>query len=303
MKVLIADDDPVNLRYLQSVLAEWGYEPVAVRNGPEALQALHGEDAPRIAILDWMMPGLNGIQICTEVRRQKVNLHYTYLILLTARHESQDVIEALQSGADDFISKPFMDGELKGRLRAAVRIVDLQQQLYHLASRDTLTGVWNRRMILEDFERLIGEAQEKSAPIACLLLDVDHFKRVNDSHGHPTGDQVLVEVSRRIQAGLRTLDRVGRYGGEEFLAILPGCSVDAARAAAQRIIREVAGVPMRCASVSIAVTVSIGISCRSAGQSISMAAMISDADAALYRAKTEGRDRAVVASGSLQLLL
>lgn len=303
MRVLIADDDPVNLRYLQSVLTEWGYEPVAVRNGPEALQALQGEEAPRIAILDWMMPGLNGVQICAEVRRQKENLHYTYLMLLTARNESQDVIEAMQSGADDFISKPFMDGELKGRLRAAVRIVDLQQQLYELASRDTLTGVWNRRMILSDFERLIDEAQGKGAPIACLLLDIDHFKRVNDSFGHPTGDQVLVEVSRRIQVGLRTLDRVGRYGGEEFLAILPGCSAEAARAAAQRIIREVAGVPVRSAAASIAVTLSIGISCRLPGSGMAMATMISDADAALYRAKAEGRDRAVMAGGSLQLLL
>lgn len=295
MKVLIADDDPVNLRYLQTVLAEWGYEPLAVRNGPEALQALEGEDAPRIAILDWMMPGLNGVQICAEVRRQKENLHYTYLILLTARNESEDVIEAMQSGADDFISKPFMDGELRGRLRAAVRIIDLQHQLYQLASRDTLTGVWNRRVIFEDFDRLINEARTKATPISCLLLDLDHFKRINDSYGHPTGDQVLIEVSRRIQTALRTLDRVGRYGGEEFLAILPGCSVEAARAAARRVIREVAGVPVRCASTTVAVTVSIGICCRLPGREFSVAEMISAADAALYRAKAEGRDRALLA--------
>ncbi|MES2885220.1 MAG: diguanylate cyclase [Pseudomonadota bacterium] len=295
MKILIADDDPVNLRYLQSVLVEWGYEPMAVRNGPEALQALQGEDAPRIAILDWMMPGLDGVQICAEVRRQKENLHYTYLILLTARNQSQDIVEAMQSGADDFIAKPFVDGELQGRLRAAVRIVDLQQQLYQLASRDTLTGVWNRRMIFEDFERLTEEAVVKAMPISCLMLDLDHFKRINDSHGHATGDQVLVEVSRRIQSALRTLDRVGRYGGEEFLAILPGCGIEAAKRAAQRVIREVAGVPVRCAATTIAVSVSIGICTRLPGQALSVATMVSAADTALYRAKAEGRDRAVMA--------
>lgn len=295
MKILIADDDPVNLRYLQSVLAEWGYEPVAVRNGPEALQALQGQGAPRIAILDWMMPGLNGLQICAEVRQQKEHQHYTYLILLTARNESEDIVEAMQSGADDFISKPFMDGELKGRLRAAKRIIDLQQQLYDLASRDTLTGVWNRRIIFEDFARLADEALNKPMPISCLLIDLDHFKRINDSYGHPTGDQVLVEVSRRIQAALRTLDRVGRHGGEEFLAILPGCVVDAAQRAAQRVIREIAAVPVRCASSTIAVTASIGICTRLPGQTMSVAEMVSAADKALYRAKAEGRDRAVFA--------
>jgi diguanylate cyclase (GGDEF)-like protein len=196
-----------------------------------------------LAILDWMMPGLDGVEVCRKVR-QAGGAPYVYLIMLTGRAERRDVVQGMGAGADDYLSKPFDEQELRVRLRAGRRIVDLQEALRTLATRDALTGTWNRRAILEILRRELARGAREGTPVGVVLADLDHFKRVNDTLGHLTGDAVLSEAARRIGAALRPYDALGRYGGEEFLIVLPGCDPEGASQVAERVRGRVAEAPV-----------------------------------------------------------
>jgi diguanylate cyclase (GGDEF)-like protein len=297
MQVLIADDDQISRRMLANMLASWGYDVLPANDGAVAWRMLQPPDAPRLAILDWMMPGMTGPAVCRELRRTRTE-PYTYVLLLTSRTNKEDVVEGMDSGADDYVTKPFDAQELQVRLRAGRRVLDLQSELVaarealrEQATRDPLTCVWNRHAILDTLNREASRAAREGSPLAVILADLDHFKHVNDSHGHLAGDAVLREAARRMQACIRSYDHAGRYGGEEFLMVLPGSSGANAVQLAERVRRAVGGKPIAAGNVSIHLTASFGVTAIERGAAASPEALIRVADHALYRAKKTGRDR------------
>ena len=297
MKVLIADDEAVTRRLLESSLRRWGYDVVVAKNGIEASQLLMSPDAPKLAILDWMMPGLDGTQLCQEIRRNKPE-PYTYILLLTGKRAQGDVISGLDAGADDYVTKPFDPAELKVRLRTGKRILYLQEQLINSrealrdqATHDSLTGLWNRPAILDIVDSEVARALRQNVPVAIVMADLDSFKLINDTYGHPTGDDVLRTVSKAMRDSVRRYDSVGRYGGEEFLVVLPGCDQSNAVAHAERMRAAIARIVVETPKGNIHPTMSFGVAVSDTHTGQDAFAMIQAADVALYRAKHGGRNR------------
>jgi diguanylate cyclase (GGDEF)-like protein len=288
MKILIADDDLVSRRLLEATLERLGHSVVAVDEGPRAAAMLLDQAGPRLAILDWMMPGADGLEVLRQVRQRADP--YVYVILLTSRHRREDMVAGLAAGADDFLKKPFDAVELAARLRSGERIIALQERLRHEASHDQLTGLWNRRRILEHLDRELDRAAREHVPIGVLIADIDHFKQINDTHGHPAGDVVLQESAARLASVMRIYDGCGRYGGEEFLVVLSNCSLDAAMQIADRGRVEVASEAVRIKTLELSVTLSIGVAWSETGEE-SATRLIQAADDALYQAKATGRNR------------
>jgi two-component system cell cycle response regulator len=288
MRVLIAEDEPLARHLLRRTLEGWGYEVVAAFDGDEAWRALDTDDRPTIAILDWMMPGLDGVEICRRLRQASAR-PYVYVLMLTARGRREDVVAGLNAGADDIVAKPFDHLELQARLRTAVRIVELESKLHHQAAHDPLTGILNRSAIQDRVGREIARSGRTDGALAVLLLDLDRFKLINDTRGHAVGDQVLVETTRRVQGALRPYDVFGRWGGEEFVVALPDCTSErTARDVAERIRSTIADAPFEG---GLRVTVSIGMAW---GDAPALSDYLKAADVALYRAKSGGRDRVEV---------
>jgi two-component system, cell cycle response regulator len=299
-RVLIADDSLLSRRLLEETLRGWNYDVVVASDGTNAWKALSGDSAPTLAILDWMMPGYTGPELCRLVR-QRAAEPYTYILLLTSRNEKNDVVEGMDSGADDYITKPFDKHELKVRLRAGTRIVDLQEQLVRArealrvqATRDYLTQLWNRSSIFEILHRELARSERDQFPVGVVVADLDHFKAINDTYGHFAGDLALQESARRMQSAVRAYDSVGRYGGEEFLAVLPGCDAETVRAQAERMRLSIRSNPVQASTVALSVTCSFGCASGIGGE-VTAESLIQAADAALYRAKKAGRDRCVLA--------
>jgi two-component system, cell cycle response regulator len=301
-EVLIADDDPVSRRLLQVSLGNAGYRVDAAADGAEALRVLNQPDSPRLVILDWLMPGMDGVEVCRMVRAS-AGEPYQYIILLTAKGHQTEIIEGLEAGADDYITKPFDLQELKARLRAGKRILELQEQLVSAreqlriqATHDSLTGLFNRRAIEEALDREATRCRREKKPVGVILADVDHFKLINDTYGHQAGDAVLQEIARRMSASLRAYDSVGRYGGEEFLVVVPGSDLAAAAELAERLRQGIAAQPVSTDSAMIPVTVSLGVAV-SVDQPGGLEDLLRRADEALYAAKDRGRNRVETALG------
>ena len=297
MRVLIADDSPLDRSVLRLSLEKWDYEVVEAEDGDRAMEILAEDDAPSMAVLDWMMPGISGPEICRQIRFEN-RPRYTYILLLTSKDDTEDLIEGMQSGADDYVVKPVNMHELQVRLRAGRRIIELQEELIATreelrvqATRDFLTGIWNRGMITQKLDEEISRAARANGSLGVIMVDVDHFKRINDTYGHPAGDSILVEVALRMQETLRAYDCLGRFGGEEFLIVLPDASEEGAVALAERIRIAVAGVPIEAPSGPVNVTVSLGTVVRTMEQGTNFKTLIDEADRALYRAKDGGRNR------------
>lgn len=298
MKVLVAEDDLIYRRVLRSTLAAWDYRVVEVADGEAALRELESDDGPRLALLDWVMPGLDGPEVCRALR-QRGGDSYVYVVLLTARGGKADLVEGLDAGADDYLIKPFDPTELKARLNTGKRLVQLHEQLIEaredlrrLATRDALTNVWNRRAILETLEREFLRLQTERGSLGLVLLDLDHFKRINDTHGHPVGDAVLVEAARRMVHGIRPYDAIGRYGGEEFVIVLPGCDEVEIASVAERVRCLMAESPVQTGTCPLPITASVGWAV-STGEGGSAEILLQAADMALYEAKRTGRNRVV----------
>ncbi len=300
MKVLIADDDDVLRHILEASLSKWGYEVVTAKNGIEAWRILQSSDAPQLVILDWIMPGMDGVAVCREIR-QLEDAPYIYVLLLTSKHRKEDVIAGLEAGADDYISKPFDPQELKVRLRAGRRILDLQAELVaarenlrYQATHDGLTGLLNRTAAIEALHTELERANRQGTSLCLMLADIDHFKTVNDTYGHTTGDAVLCEATHRMRASVRGYDIVGRYGGEEFLIILPGCDAESAKGQADRIRTLTTDEPVRLPHRTISFTISIGTAVAHSPGLDDIDSLIQAADTALYEAKMQGRNRVVL---------
>jgi two-component system, cell cycle response regulator len=298
MRVLIADDDRVSRTVLQLRLSQLGYEVVSAGDGQAAWEILQAEDAPQLAILDWMMPGMDGVSVVKEVRRRAAE-RYTYLLMLTSRQDTHFLVEAMEAGADDYLTKPVEISELEVRLRAGTRILQLQEDLLASqealrvqATHDGLTGLWNRAAVLEAFRRELARADREQRPVGVIMADIDHFKEINDTLGHPVGDQVIREVAERIEGSIRCYDVAGRYGGEEFLVVLPGCPPGEVVAVARRICEAVRRKPVIVGPVAVPVTLSLGVTAAELDGSETMEDLVARADRALYLAKDAGRDRA-----------
>lgn len=302
--VLIAEDDPVFRHLLRSWLVKWRYQVISANDGNDAWNILQQDDAPKMAILDWMMPGIDGIELCRRVRDREHGL-YHYLLLLTAKDEKQDVVAGLEAGADDYLTKPFNLDELRARVRAGRRILELQDALIKAqdalrfeAAHDPLTGLWNRAAILSALQRELQRSARTRVPLGILMADIDYFKKVNDSYGHLVGDTVLREVAHRLANGVRGYDAVGRYGGEEFLIVLPGCSSADLAASAERLRSCIADQAIVTATGPLSLTLSMGIASAELSHNVESPdyeLLVHAADEALYTAKRNGRNRVEVA--------
>ena len=297
MRVLAAEDNPVFQSMLRAVLAKWGYQAILVPDGQEAWRMLDCDDPPRLAILDWMMPGMDGVEVCRRVR-QSTREPYIYIVLLTARTESQDLVEGFEAGADDYLTKPLIANELRARLRSGRRILDLQAELVAArealrvqAMHDSLTGLLNRGSVLDCLTQELSRCSRECGPVAVIMTDLDHFKKINDTRGHQAGDEVLRESGQRMQSAIRAYDSVGRYGGEEFLIVLPGCDGDGAMSQAERIREAISGEAFHYNGQAFHATCSLGVAWRDSASLGDSSSLIREADLALYRAKAAGRNR------------
>ncbi len=299
MKILVADDDSISRTLMQRTLQKFGYEVILAENGRMAAEILSRSDGPRLALIDWMMPELDGPDLCREVRGFHREGEYVYVVLLTSKQSNEDIVAGLEAGADDYITKPCHPAELRARLHTGCRILSLEEKLVHArdemlykATHDALTEIWNRASILSLMKSELERSFRDDAPISILLCDVDHFKRVNDDHGHLVGDLVLQEVAQRLTLAVRSHDAVGRYGGEEFLILLSDCDDSALESRSESLRAAIAATPIAAGRQKLSISVSIGAAtCRHWEPGIPIERILDRADTALYRAKAEGRNR------------
>ena len=297
MKVLIAEDDMTSRIILNSVLKKWGFNPVMTCDGKEAWDVMQSEDAPRLAILDWQMPEMSGIEVCQRIRKVDTS-DPPYLIVLTSKEEKKDIVKALDAGSNDFISKPYDNEELRARINVGKRMVKLQSELgdaykalKHEAMHDPLTNIFNRRAIMELLEKEIARENREKTGLRIGLCDLDHFKKVNDTYGHQIGDEVLIAFTRLVEDKLRLNDHVGRIGGEEFLIVASGSKGLKQDTMFERTCKHVRNCKISTEKGNVSITVSIGVAQYTGVETPDI--LLAAADKALYHAKKTGRDRVV----------
>lgn len=300
MRILITSLDPVERSTLQALLSQYGHEVVCAEGGEMAWRLLNAHDAPLLALLDWRLEGLSAPLLCRKLR-DRPDAPYVYLIL-TGRPAGDMTLDAAELGADDVLPDPLDRETLSLRLRAAQHILALQsnllqsrQALEYKSTHDALTGVWNRAEALGLLEREIARSHRDGSNVSIIMVDLDHFKHVNDEYGHLAGDAALREVSRRLVGAIRPYDAIGRFGGEEFVVVLSGCSAVNAERLAERLRAVVADEAVHVGEASLPLTISAGVAVWNPLECCDLQALIRAADAALYRAKRGGRNRVEVA--------
>jgi len=297
-RVLVIDDSPVYRRLIAGYLREWGFEVTAAENGAEGWKILGQPNSPNLVLLDWIMPGMDGVELCRKLRAQRSSDLYVYMILVTSKENPTDLLTAMEAGVDDYLVKPFNEQELKARLLVGQRIVGLQRELiearesmHHATTYDRLTGLLNRQEIVEFLRRELARSSREKKPVSIILADIDLFKMVNDQLGSLAGDEVVKEVGRRLRSRLRAYDGVGRYGGEEFLLVLPGCDLTSALIRADQVRSFVSSKPVEGLAKSRTVTVSMGVAVASGDTDADIQLLLNQADAGLFKAKRNGRNR------------
>ena len=297
MRILVADDSATTRAILRDVFTQAGHEVVCAEDGAVAMRLLRQDPIPQVGVLDWLMPEMDGLSICRAVRQERSE-PYTYIIILTMRGSHMDAVEALDAGADDFVAKPFDPRELAARVRVGQRHVELQkslilarEELRRQARHDPVTGLLNRQA---GDELLVAEwehAKRLQKPFSVVCVDLDHFKQVNDDLGHAAGDAVLANVAERMLAMLRPADWLVRYGGDEFLVVLPDCSMEQAAVVAERLRVSVSSEPVILPQHPIRVTASFGVLSTDSGKYGDLRALMAAVDAETYIAKRSGRNR------------
>jgi diguanylate cyclase (GGDEF)-like protein len=298
MQALVVDDSAVYRKLIGDHLRSWGFEVTLAECGAAAWKILEQPDAPKLVLLDWVLPDLDGIDLCRRIREIGSSGSYIYVILLTSKEGRQNMLDAMQAGVDDYLVKPIDGMELKARLLVGKRILELQEELIsaresmrHAATHDNLTNLLNRGEIVSTLQRELERARRERKPVGVILGDIDHFKSVNDTLGHLFGDEALREIGRRLRAQLRVYDSVGRYGGEEFLMILPNCDLPNTLLRADEL-REIIGkTPVVCDSAERTVTMSMGVAVSDPEGKNEVEGLLNHADAGLYAAKANGRNR------------
>ncbi len=294
-QVLVVDDDPAILRLVQRILTKAGFE-VTVSEHPSQVLQLIEQQCPDYVITDWVMPEMDGPTLCRKIRTAELP-HYVYVLFLTGKSSGKDIIHGLESGADDFLIKPIRPGELVARLKAGARVLSMERQLQGLIQTDPLTGTMTRRAFERQAEREMVRAQRYNLDLACVMVDVDFFKKINDTYGHPVGDQVLASVGRLLMESTRRSDLVARYGGEEFCVLLPETDEENASLWADRTRQALKRLEFHGGEKdkTFRISASMGVSCRMADTQ-HHTTLIDMADQALLVAKQSGRDRVVAFS-------
>jgi two-component system, cell cycle response regulator len=290
VRILLVEDSAIDRQQIGCYLKEWNLEFAVAKDGLEAWSRLQSPDAPNLVLLDWMLPGLDGIELSRRIRTLGVNGAYIYTVILTAKDKKQDLLAAMAAGADDYLSKPVDPSELKARILVGKRILDLHQSLRFAATHDFLTKLLNRAEILASLKRELSRSEREDKPVAIIMADVDHFKQINDALGHTVGDNVLKEVAERLKSDLRPYDLVGRYGGEEFLIVLPNCSLKVATRRADEIRHLVCKDAIVTTFARVPLTVSMGVTAADRMQNPTIEELLQQADGALYAAKQNGRN-------------
>jgi two-component system cell cycle response regulator len=309
MKILIAQEGDEARSALEARLTKWGHEVVVAPDGTQAWQELQKEGTPKLSILDKTLAGMDGLQICREARK-RTEQPYVYILLTLAKGQEQEVVEGIRAGADDFLVKPLNADELMIRLRVGKRILELQEELRraheaigYQTTHDPLTGLSNRAAIIDALLRELARVRREGSPVGVILAEIDHFKNVNDTYGHLAGDAVLREAARRIRSIVRPYDTVGRYGGEEFLIMVPGCDAENALSQAERVRTSLSAESMDVSEWGkftsakegkIRVTFSMGAA--AADKMKEPEPLLHAVEIALARAKKAGHDRVEVAA-------
>ncbi|MFP4379142.1 MAG: diguanylate cyclase domain-containing protein [Candidatus Sumerlaeia bacterium] len=309
MRIMIAEDGKVSRKLLESTLQKWGHQVVTTCDGSEAWQELQKVDCPDLVILDWVMPDVEGPELCRRLREQK---RTTYVILLTAKGDKEDIVTGLEAGADDYVSKPFNRLELRARVEVGIRIVNLQKErdeqirqleilskkLEEISLTDQLTGIPNRRRFDDVFDNEWHRAMRKGLPLGAIMMDIDSFKKFNDKYGHPEGDVCLRKVAQAIHDCMqRASDFVARYGGEEFAALIPDATPEGLKNIAESMRAAVydLGIPHdECRSRQGVVTISLGLALIIPQRDMKPGELVEDADEALYEAKKAGGNQAIM---------
>src|SRR5262245_28867446 len=304
MRVLLADSDPDRLRQLEGWLRKWGYDVTPSRNGVDAWSKLESERVPIVAILAWRMEGMLGIDVCRRLRLHP-DLPTAYVMLLVDARGQEDLYDGLNAGADDFLLAPLDPFEMRARIRTGARIVETelalkasQDALRVQSTRDGVTGSWNHASILDLLDKERERARRKSGSVGVVLADLDEFRKVNETLGHPVGDEVLREAARRMNSSVRPYDAVGRYGGEEFLIVLPGSDGLGALTVAERIREAFARRPVHTSAGPVPLTLSLGVAAEGGEIAGDTSSLLRAADSALKRAQQTGKNRAALADES-----
>ena len=288
-KILVADDDPVTRSVLEGLLSKRGYEVVTATDGVQAYGILQQPDAPTLAIIDWVMPGLDGIELCRKLREEP-KCAYTYIVMLSGRRDREDFLAGLEAGADDYIGKPFDIDDLHARMRAGQRLLAWNERVRNQANHDELTGLLNRSAITEALRRELAQAVRDGTPTSLIAAEVDQFQQTNEAEGHATSDAVLRKLSKLLRASIRTCDLAGRFWGGKFMIVVPGCEMDRALQVAEKLRRSVERQPVRAGDVTLRITMSLGVA-SSGGFAIDEGILLGAADRALDRAKRAGQNR------------
>jgi two-component system, cell cycle response regulator len=299
VRILILDDDRGVRQLLGRMITDCGYEPLVASTWAEALR-MYRESSPHLILLDVMMPGMDGYKVAKMFRDQ--GGAFVPIILLTALEDLESKRRGMAAGADDFLTKPVSQLELQIRLSSMLRIKLLTDQLERakaelaeLAVTDPLTGLHNRRHLFQEMDREFARAQRYKRPLACYMIDIDHFKNVNDTYGHQVGDRVLVLMAEVIKGTVRNTDIAGRFGGEEFMILAPETSTESGMVLAERVRQKVPACTEAAGPDVPRVTVSLGLATTEHPRASDTTELVRLADEALYRAKKEGRDRIVAA--------
>ena len=291
VRILLADHEPASRLELETLLGRWGFEALALRDG-RAVQELLQQDSelPPVLLLDAALPRANAFELTRQIRARPQR-NAPYILLMVKDASPATVAEVMNVGADDYVVRPVQAHELRVRLNVARRIVQLQGEMHTRAGHDQLTGLWNHAMVLEIFQVELKRAERDDLPISLLLADVDHLKQMNRQYGHQVGDEILRGVAERMRVALRSYDLCGRYGGEEFMVVLPRCGRANAMEVANRVCKNVAEQPLDTTVGPLAITLSCGVATTARGQTTaSTTAIIKAADEALFRAKRNGRN-------------
>jgi len=297
MKVLIAEDSVTSRMMLTATVKKWGFDVSEVEDGLDAWEIMQHHDHPNLLIVDWEMPNMDGIELCKKIR-SKNSQNPPYIILLTGRTESKYIVEGLESGANDYVPKPFNTAELQARIQVGKRVLEMQETLNDTlealrisATHDSLTGILNRGAVLDALVKEIKRVERQKRVLCVGMCDVDNFKSINDTYGHLVGDDVLKEITKRMEKALRVYDLIGRYGGEEFLVVV-NTTDDNLLEVYERICVDVAKEPVLSGNIFIDVSISCGVA-KFDTNADDVRTLLVRADAALYQAKENGKNQVV----------